>query len=214
VCFLPLDRRRAWSALHRHDLPTLGGTCTALACAARATTYSLETVTLAANIGRLATARLDLEPLTVAAAAEMVTVLADPSLYRHTGGVPPDLPTLTERYRRQAAGSSPDGSERWLNWIVRPRVSREAVGYVQATIRPATGEANVAWVVGTAFQGHRYATEASHAVVDWLVSLDATKRVTAHIGADNVASQAVARRLGFVPTAEVSDGETVWELRS
>jgi RimJ/RimL family protein N-acetyltransferase len=164
------------------------------------------------GIPHLATARLDLEPLTVAAATEMVTVLADPALYRHTGGTPPDLAGLTQQYRRRARGWSANGTERWLNWIVRRRVSREAVGYVQATVRPADGEAEVAWVVGTAFQGRGFATEASRVVVDWLLSLDDTKRVTAHIGSDNVASQAVARRLGFVATADMANDEAVWEL--
>ncbi len=161
----------------------------------------------------LTTARLVLEPLTVAAAGEMVAVLADPELYGHTGGEPPSLATLAERYGRQVTGASADGTERWLNWIVRVRGSGEAVGYVQATVTVASGEAEVAWVIGKAFQGRGYATEAARALVGWLNGVPEVTRIAAHIGRANVPSQAVARRLGFVETADEVDGEVVWEQR-
>jgi RimJ/RimL family protein N-acetyltransferase len=80
---------------------------------------------------RLTTARLVLEPLTIAAAPEMVTVLSDPSLYRHIGGAPPDVSALAAQYALQANLQSPDGTSRWLNWIVR-RAQRVAgrLGFV------------------------------------------------------------------------------------
>jgi RimJ/RimL family protein N-acetyltransferase len=162
---------------------------------------------------RLTTERLELEPLTVAAAEEMVAVLASPSLYRHTGGEPPDRATLARRYALQAAGWSPDRTQRWLNWIVRRRETGGAVGYVQATLVVASGATDVAWVVGAEYQGHGYAVEAARAMVGWLVSLEEVTRITAHISPENVASQSVARRLGFGATLEEEDGEVVWELQ-
>ena len=45
-------------------------------------------------------------PLTVADAAEMVEVLADPTLYAFTGGEPPTLAELEQRYARQVAGQA------------------------------------------------------------------------------------------------------------
>jgi hypothetical protein len=47
----------------------------------------------------IATARLTLEPLAVAHAAEMVDVLTDPALYTFIGGGPPTLDELRERFR-------------------------------------------------------------------------------------------------------------------
>jgi hypothetical protein len=65
----------------------------------------------------------------------MVAVLGDPALYEFTGGEPPTLDELRERYERQAVGRSPDRSEEWLNWIVRITDDGHAIGFVQATIR-------------------------------------------------------------------------------
>lgn len=156
----------------------------------------------------LRTARLDLEPLTVEHADEMVRVLADPALYVVTGGEPPSLDDLHERYRRQTAGASPDGTETWHNWVLRPRSTGEAVGFVQATV---TGDvAELAWVVGTAYQGQGYAAEAAAAVRDAMTSAE----IRACIAPGHTASERVARRLGLVATEETVDGETVWSTRA
>jgi len=160
----------------------------------------------------LDTDRLVLEPLTTSAAWEMVEVLAAPTLYEHTGGDPPDLRTLRERYARQAERWSPDRSQRWLNWIVRERRSGRAVGFVQATLTVESGVAGVAWVIGAGFQRRGYATEAVEAMLGWLRADAGVARITAHIAAGNRSSQAVARRFGFVATTTVEHAETVWEL--
>jgi RimJ/RimL family protein N-acetyltransferase len=113
---------------------------------------------------RIRTERLVLEPLTVGHAEEMAEVLADPALYTFTGGEPPTLEALRERYRRQTAGS-PDPEVLWCNWIVRLHAGeRPAAGYVQATIAlasPGGPEAEVAWVVGTRRQRQGIAAEAA-----------------------------------------------------
>ncbi|QOD43694.1 GNAT family N-acetyltransferase [Clavibacter zhangzhiyongii] len=162
----------------------------------------------------LVTARFALEPLVVAHAPEMVGVLADPALYRFTGGEPPSPAALEARFARQAAGRSPDGSQRWLVWVLRDRGSGRAAGFVQATV---TGEgparaAEVAWLVGTAAQGSGAAAECAAAVVAWLRE-EGVGVVRAHIHPDHAASEAVARRLGLAPTDERVDGEVRWEVR-
>ena len=115
------------------------------------------------------TARLTLEPLSVAHAAEMVAVLADRGLYEWTGGEAPTEEELTARYELQSVGQSPDGTSGWLNWVVRETATGRPTGFVQATL---TGEqepdADVAWVVGVDHQGRGIATEAAGAMVTWL----------------------------------------------
>jgi RimJ/RimL family protein N-acetyltransferase len=160
----------------------------------------------------LHTDRLVLEPLMVSAAREMVHVLAAPRLYDHTGGGPPDLQTLRERYARQAEGWSSDRSQRWFNWIVRRRETHLAVGYVQASLTVDTGIADVAWVIGEDFQRQGYATEAARAMLRWLGAHGDVERITAHISAENYPSQAVARHLGFLATSTVEHAEVVWEV--
>jgi len=74
--------------------------------------------------GRLSGPRLDLEPLRVEHAREMAALLDDPGLHAFIGGQPASLRELQERYRRQVTGSSPDGLQRWLNWVLRRREGR------------------------------------------------------------------------------------------
>jgi RimJ/RimL family protein N-acetyltransferase len=160
----------------------------------------------------LVTARFALEPLVVAHAREMVGVLADPALYRFTGGEPPSPAALESRFARQAAGRSPDGSARSLVWVIRDRASGRAAGFVQATVSgeaPARA-AEVAWLVGTAAQGSGAAAECAAAMVAWLRD-DGVGVVRALIHPDHAASAAVARRLGLAPTDERVDGEVRWE---
>src|SRR3954464_15235028 len=109
----------------------------------------------------------------------MVPVLADPALYVFTGGDPPSAAQLGKRFERQARGRSADGRELWLNWVVREREGGGAVGDVQGTGEPVSGGAEVAWVVGTGFQGRGYAREAAVAMVAWLRERGAT--VTAYV---------------------------------
>jgi uncharacterized protein len=149
--------------------------------------------------------RLRLEPLSVAHAPDMVAVLADPSLYEFTGGSPPTLSELSARYARQSAGHSPDGFERWLNWVVV--LDDRPIGYVQATV--VGSEAEIAWVVSPAHQGRGLATEAASAMVDWLGSAGVT-RLVAHIHPDHEASARVGARLGLRRTDVVEDGEVRW----
>jgi hypothetical protein len=124
----------------------------------------------------LTTERLVLEPLRVEHAEEMAPVLDDPGLHDHIGGKPPTLEQLRRRYRLQVVGRSPDGSQRWLNWILRSQESGRVVGFVQATVTRDDDRrvAEIAWVVATAAQGRGYAKEATHAMVSWPQSAPAS----------------------------------------
>ena len=153
------------------------------------------------------TDRLDLTPLRVEDAPEMVAVLADPCLYTEIGGGPPTPDELRARYEHQVRGGSTDGRETWLNWIIRSRPSREAVGFVQATVTDAG--ADIAWVVGVPWQGRGYATEAARGLVAWLAGRGVTS-ITAHVLDGHRPSEAVAERIGLVRTKAVEDGEIVW----
>ena len=158
---------------------------------------------------QISSARLRLAPLKVADAAEMVEVLSGAALYACTGGAPPGLDELRARYARQAAGRSPDGREEWRNWILRREPGGEAVGYVQATITGEGRRAEIAWVVGLAWQGQGYATEAARALVGWL-DARGVGVIQAHIHPGHAASAAVARRAGLRPSGAVEDGEQLW----
>jgi RimJ/RimL family protein N-acetyltransferase len=154
----------------------------------------------------IASERLLLEPLRVEPAAEMVALLAAPAMYEYTGGEPPSEADLRARYRRQ---SSRPG---WLNWVLRLRDSGQAVGTVQATQRDER-TAELAWVVGSRFQGAGYASEGVAAAIGWLRGRELDSFI-AHIHPNHAASGAVAGRLGFRRTDAMRDGEARWELAS
>ncbi|MEV5979363.1 GNAT family N-acetyltransferase [Streptomyces sp. NPDC052114] len=157
------------------------------------------------------TDRLDLLPLRVEHADEMALVLGDPALHTFIGGAPDDVEALRARYRRMLAGS-PDPAVSWCNWVLRLR-GRDGrgplVGTVQATVARG-GPAEIAWVVGTPWQGRGLASEAARGLVDWLTR-QGVRTFVAHVHPDHGASAAVARAAGLAATDVVQDGEIRWE---
>ncbi len=142
----------------------------------------------------------------------MAPLLDDPGLHLFIGGDPARLAKLQEKYRRQAVGHSRDGSQRWLNWVLRWQDDGQAVGTVKATVI-SEGDALVAelaWVLATPHQGHGYAREAAGTVVAWLTE-QGVKVVVAHVHPEHRASHRVAGAVGFTATTTVVDGETRWQ---
>jgi RimJ/RimL family protein N-acetyltransferase len=157
------------------------------------------------------TGRLILLPLRPEHAGEMAGVLADPGLHAFIGGAPLSPQALLERYERWSAGS-PDPLVSWCNWVIQLRGPGCLAGTVQATISARVGPtAEVAWVVGTPWQGQGIATEAARALVGWL-GQHGVRIVIAHIHPGNAASAAVAAAAGLSPTDRWQDGERRWEL--
>jgi RimJ/RimL family protein N-acetyltransferase len=163
--------------------------------------------------GTIGTGRLVLSPLRVADADELVGVLGDPALHEFIGGRPDTPEELRRRYAAMVAGPGRPG-EVWRNWVVRRRDDGAAVGTVQATLtRHGEGwRAEVAWVVGVAWQGRGYAVEAARALVGWLEAAGIGE-IVAHVHPDHVASARVAAAAGLVATGEEVDGERVWRRR-
>lgn len=62
---------------------------------------------------------------------------------------------------------------------------------------PATAEVGLFWAIAPAQQGKGYATEAARSVIDHLFVRERLGRVIATTGYDNLASQAVMRKLGM-----------------
>ncbi|BFV55281.1 GNAT family N-acetyltransferase [Kitasatospora sp. CMC57] len=160
----------------------------------------------------LRTPRLTLLPLLVEHAEEMTVVLSDPGLHRFIGGEPLGAGELRARYGGMAAGSGDPGVG-WLNWVLRLEERGCLVGTVQATV--TAGEhgstAEIAWVLGTPWQGCGLAAESARALVGWLRERSVAA-VIAHVHPDHRASAAVATAAGLVPTEEWQDGEVRWHL--
>ncbi len=154
-------------------------------------------------------AGLRLEPLTAAHADEMFPLLVDAALYEYMDGEPPaSLEALRERYARLESRRSPDGRERWLNWVVRGPDGR-AIGFVQATVHEPAGDAGpagadpgprsawVAYVIVNTHRGRGYGTVATAAMIEHLRSTFGVGRLLARVEEANAPSQRLLARLGF-----------------
>lgn len=139
----------------------------------------------------------------------MAGVLADESLYVFIGGTPPTAAELEARYRDWLLGA-PRAGEAWHNWVMR-LADGAAVGHLQATVTDGFSgrAADIAWVIGTPWQGHGFASEAAAALVRWLEG-QGVASVAAHVHPDNVASARVAAKAGLAATDAVEDGEVLW----
>jgi RimJ/RimL family protein N-acetyltransferase len=70
--------------------------------------------------------------------------------------------------------------------------------------------AELAWVIGTPWQGRGYAGEAAVAAAGFLREAGVAP-LTAHVHPSHEASQRVAARIGLTPSGRLdADGEEVW----
>jgi RimJ/RimL family protein N-acetyltransferase len=137
-----------------------------------------------------------LEPQLASHAAELYAVISDPSLYEFIDDKEPvSAEALRQRLARLESCLSPDGTEHWLNWIVR-NVAGELVGYVQATVTP-DHSAEIAYVLGRAHWRRGYAFAACTAMIGELRKSYGVVRLTATLDPANAASLALLRKLGL-----------------
>ena len=142
-----------------------------------------------------------LEPQVVAHADEMFVVLCDPAIYEFEGVPPPSLERLADGFARRQSRRSPDGSQQWLNWVVRLPTG-ELTGYVQATLL-ASGASYVGYEFASRFWRQGLGTAAISTMLDELASAYAVNTFVAVLKTGNYRSMGLLTRLGFEPaTAE------------
>ncbi|HSQ81392.1 MAG TPA: GNAT family N-acetyltransferase [Casimicrobiaceae bacterium] len=152
----------------------------------------------------LRTPLCDLEPQVAAHAHEMFVVLGDPAIYEFENAPPESEAWLAERYARLESRCSVDGTERWLNWVVRLRTG-ELCGYVQATVLPS-GEAYVAYELASRHWRRGLGSCAVRAVLAELASGYAVHTYLAVLKTCNFRSLAMLRHLGFTEAPEARVG--------
>ena len=150
-------------------------------------------------------------------AEELFALLKAPELYLFIGASPPaSAQWLAQRITNWESRRSPDRKEVWLNWTLRRKADRIAIGYTQATIPAAAVATNaeLAWVIGLPFQRQGYAKEAAGRVADWLTDRFDVSELRAHIHPTHVASQRVAASIGLHRRSTFSeDCEELWVER-
>ena len=172
------------------------------------------------NDGRTAIRRIEaegltLEPQTAAHAEEMFDVLCDPAIYLHENEPPVSAEWLRARFARLESRASADGSEQWLNWVVR-LPSGPLIGYVQATVR-ANGGAAIAYVLRSSHWRRGLARRATEAMIGELIAYHGVTRLTAVAKRTNLDSLHLLERLGFAlatpeqhAALDVEPDEVLW----
>jgi [ribosomal protein S5]-alanine N-acetyltransferase len=138
---------------------------------------------------------ITLEPQTAAHASEMFVVLSDPAIYEFENAPPASEAYLLERFTKLESRKSRDGSEHWLNWVIR-LPSSELAGYVQATVT-AKFDAHVAYELSSPFWRRGIGSAAVRAMLDELRAGYEAKHFYATLKARNFRSEALLTHLGF-----------------
>jgi len=150
---------------------------------------------LGRSMHALVTPRLHLEPQLASHAAAMFEVLSDPAIYAHENAPPISPEWLQERYRKLETRRSADGTEQWLNWVLRG-VGGDLLGCVQATVE-ADGCAFVAYELASAHWGRGLAAEAVTAMFEELQARYQVHTLLAVIKRSNLRSRRLLEGLGF-----------------
>ena len=150
------------------------------------------------------------EPLQARHAGELFSVLNDDELYAFIDDRPPrTVEALVGRFEAWESRRSPDGSQLWLNWVVRESRDRLAVGYVQATVEGR--QAHVGYVIGKSYWGKGFATAAVAWLIGQLHSMN-VDNIVATVEDRNQRSIRLLESLGFQQTRRRGT-EIVFELR-
>lgn len=169
----------------------------------------------------LASRRLDLPPLTIAALEAMIA--GDRQVLETATGVrfpePLGAPPLMDDalpYFRDVLLASPE-AEPWGPYLLVLRESGEAVGSAGFTGPPdPMGTVTLGYSVYPVFQRQGIASEAAEALASWALEQLGVRQVRATIPPQHNASQHVAARAGFRRTSLVEDDPDegpveVWE---
>jgi [ribosomal protein S5]-alanine N-acetyltransferase len=151
------------------------------------------------------TPHLTLEPQTAAHAPEMFVILSDPALYEYENQAPLSVAGLQERFLRLESRQSGDGSEQWLNWVIRLPAA-QLIGYVQATIY-RDGRAAMAYELHSSFWGRGLARQAVQAAMAHTVAHYGVRGFSAVLKKENQRSMRLLQRLGFTPASSAQHAE-------
>lgn len=140
-------------------------------------------------------------------AEELFGLLDDEQVHGFTDSEPPgSLASLRARLAKLETRQSPDGTEQWLNWIVRD-AGGQMLGYVQATVTP-DGVATLGVVIGRPFWGQGHGPAAVRAMVALLERDYGVAMLRATVDPLNARSAALFAGLGM--GVDAGEGDLVF----
>jgi [ribosomal protein S5]-alanine N-acetyltransferase len=127
----------------------------------------------------------------------MFAALADPAIYEFENAPPASEHWLREHYQRLEERGPNEGTEKWLNWVIRLNTN-ELVGYVQATVLQE-GVSYIAYELNSRFWRQGLGSSAVQSMIDELKAEYGARDFVAVLKAANYRSQGLLLKLGFVP---------------
>ncbi len=147
---------------------------------------------------RIDSARLHIRAWQPADRPAFAAMAQDAALMRYiSNGVPHSEQAVDTQLARQAGHMARVG---YCMGAAVWRDSGEVIGVIGMQPVDRDPDIDLGWWVARAWQGRGLAQEGARAVRDWLRTQQPGARASASIHPENLASQAVARGLGLVPT--------------
>lgn len=151
-------------------------------------------------IPTLETERLTLRPFREEDVRALFELTQDADVVRYVNDG--RMPTLFESWRLVATWIGHWAMRGYGQWAIEERSSGRFIGRA-GIINPADWPGpEVGYLLGRAYWGHGYATEAARAAMDWGFEQFRFPDLLSLIDPDNAASIAVATRLGETPRGE------------
>jgi RimJ/RimL family protein N-acetyltransferase len=135
----------------------------------------------------------------------MFNVLSDPAIYEFENAPPVTEDWLTKRFVRLESRGPDDGSEQWLNWVIRLPDGKLA-GYVQATVLP-DHTSYVAYELNSLHWRQGIGSSAVGAVLQELQEQYGVKVLVVVLKAINYRSEGLLRKLGFGPASKAQEAQ-------
>ena len=163
------------------------------------------------KVPTMTTARLILEPMSMAHSQGMFEMWRQPAVQKYSGpaqdeyGDAIQLPAITnedsDKLIRFWAKAAQDG---WgFRWGVKLKDDGSFVGHIGYNSLSVCSE--IAYHMNPKFWGQGFMTEAARAALDWRMA-GGVNEVEAFIDPENTSSIALALRLGMTPTETYSEG--------
>jgi RimJ/RimL family protein N-acetyltransferase len=155
------------------------------------------------EISTLHTDRLTLAPIASGDLDTYAAIYGDPEVMAHIG--PPMDRTATWKLMARLAGF-------WVlgglgTWTVKIAETDEPIGAIGFQLSETEPEPEIGWIFRSSSWGNGYATEAARAALSQAYANEAVSAVLARISATNVASIAIAKKLGMSKVLERSTDE-------
>jgi RimJ/RimL family protein N-acetyltransferase len=155
----------------------------------------------------LTTDRLILRPIALEDWEPYAAAWADPAMVAFIGGIPRDRTTSWAKLLSAAGLWSLCGFGYWTFACRETGVwlGNGGLGRFERGLKELEGVPEAGWALAPAAWGKGLATEAMAAALDWADRTLDVPEVRCIIDTDNVASRAVARKIGFTQCASTQD---------